>query len=177
MFYSIPLPRRPRGKQQPATPDVQRRRSTSRRRTHRGVAMETSPLIPQVPRRREASRARARTRKLDCASCGKPITHHAGRRPSYCSARCRMREFGKGRTRKALLGGYTGAPTKHQKIDSNNNALRRSKTQSSTRIVGPASVLAIEVFGRAWQSRISSGGVAIEVAQLRPRALVNWGRQ
>jgi hypothetical protein len=88
-----------------------------------------------------------------------------------------MREFGKGRSRKAFLGGDTGAPTKRQKIHSNNNALQRAKIQSGTRILGPASVLAIEVFGRPWQSRTSSGGVALEVAQLRPRALVNWGRQ
>jgi hypothetical protein len=88
-----------------------------------------------------------------------------------------MREFGKGRSRKAFLGGDTGAPTKRQKINSNNNALQRAKIQSSTRILGPASVLGIEVFGRAWQSRISSGGVAIEVAQLRPRALVDARRQ
>ena len=128
-------------------------------------------------RGRDGSRAHARTRKLDCESCGKPIAHHAGRRPSYCSARCRMREFGKGRSRKAFLGADTGVPTKRQKIESNNNALQRAKVQSGSRILGPASVLAIEVFGRAWQSRISSGGVAIEVAQLRPRALVNGGRQ
>jgi hypothetical protein len=88
-----------------------------------------------------------------------------------------MREFGKGRSRKAFLGGDTRAPTKRQKIDSNNNALQRAKIQSGTRILGPASVLAIEVFGRAWQSRTSSGGVPIEVAQLHPRVLVNWGRQ
>jgi endogenous inhibitor of DNA gyrase (YacG/DUF329 family) len=49
--------------------------------------------------RRDESRAHPRTRRLDCKSCGKPMTHHAGRRPSYCSARCRMREFGKGRWR------------------------------------------------------------------------------
>jgi hypothetical protein len=88
-----------------------------------------------------------------------------------------MREFGKGRSRKAFLGGDIGAPTKRQKIHSNNNVLQRAKNQSNTRILGPKSVLAFEVFGRAWQSRTSSGGVAIEVAQLRPRALVNAGRQ
>jgi hypothetical protein len=88
-----------------------------------------------------------------------------------------MREFGKGRSRKAFLGGDTGAPTKHQKIHSDNNALQRAKIQSGTRILGPASVLAIEVLGRAWQPRTSSGGVPIEVAQMRPRVLVNWGRQ
>jgi hypothetical protein len=127
--------------------------------------------IPHAPRRDE-SRAHAQTRKLNCESCGKPITHHTGRRPSYCSARCRMRE---GRCRKAFLGGDTRAPTKRLKIDSDNNALQRAKINSSTRILGPASVLAIEVFDRAWQSRTSSGGASIEVAQLRPRALVKWG--
>jgi endogenous inhibitor of DNA gyrase (YacG/DUF329 family) len=132
--------------------------------------------LEQAPRRDEF-RAHARTRALDCASCGKSITHHTGRRPSYCSARCRMREFGKGRSRKAFLGGDTRAPTKRQKIDSNNNALQRVKIKSSTRILGPASVLAIEVFDRTWQSGTGSGGVTIEVAQLRPRVLVNGGRQ
>jgi endogenous inhibitor of DNA gyrase (YacG/DUF329 family) len=74
-----------------------------------------SPLVPQV-RQRDESRVQARARKLDCVTCGKPITHRAGRRPSYCSARCRMREFGKGRSRKAFLGGDMGAATKRQKI-------------------------------------------------------------
>jgi endogenous inhibitor of DNA gyrase (YacG/DUF329 family) len=128
-------------------------------------------------RRRDESRVHVRTRKLDCASCGKPITHHAGRRPRYCSARCRTHEFGKGRSRKAFLGRDTGAPTKHQKIYSNNNALQVARIQSSTRVVGPTSVLTIEVFDRAWQFQTSSGGAAIEVAQLRPRALVSARRQ
>jgi hypothetical protein len=88
-----------------------------------------------------------------------------------------MREFGKGRSRKAFLGRDTGAPTKHPKNYSNNNALRGAKIQSSTRIVGPTRVLAIEVFGHAWVLRTSSDGVTIEVAQLRPRALVSAGRQ
>jgi endogenous inhibitor of DNA gyrase (YacG/DUF329 family) len=187
-------PRRPRGKHSLTSPSVkvseinqlsrppraaaavQSARLQSQTLRHQEVAMKASPLFPQA-RRRDEFRVHARTRKLDCASCGKPITHHAGRRPSYCSARCRMREFGKGRSRKAFLGGDTGAPTKCEKIRSNNNALQRAKIQSSTRILGPTSVLTIEVFGRAWQSRTSSCGVAIEVAQLRPRALVNAGRQ
>ena len=132
--------------------------------------------LEQAPRRDE-SRAHARTRKLNCASCGKPIIHHAGRRPSYCSAWCRTREFGKGRSRKAFLGRDTGAPTKHPKISSNNNSLQVAKIRSRTRIVGPTSVLTIEVFDRAWQPQTSSDGVSIEVAQLRPRALVSARRQ
>jgi endogenous inhibitor of DNA gyrase (YacG/DUF329 family) len=139
------------------------------------IYITSSRPIPHA-RRRDESRARARTRKLDCASCGKPTTHHAGRRPNYCSARCRMREFGKGRSRKAFLGGDTRAPTKRQKIHSNNNTLQSARIQSSSGILGPSSVLSIEAFDRAWQSRTSSGGVAIEVAQLRPRVLVKWGQ-
>src|SRR5262245_39726298 len=138
--------------------------------------MTASPLITQT-RRPAETRSQARTRELNCESCGKPITHHAGRRPRYCSARCRMREFGKGRSRKAFLGRDIRAPTKSQKIHSNNNTLQRPKIHSSTPILGPASVLAIEVFDRAWQSRISTGGAAIEVVQMRPRVLVNWGRK
>jgi hypothetical protein len=86
-----------------------------------------------------------------------------------------MHEFGKRRSRKAFLGGDTRAATKRLKIDSDNNALQKAKIKSSAPILGPASVLAIEVFDRAWQPRTSSGGVSIEVAQLRPRVLVKWG--
>jgi hypothetical protein len=88
-----------------------------------------------------------------------------------------MREFGKGRSRKAFLGRDARAPTKPPKISSNNSAMLGAKIQSRTRIVGPTSVLTIEVFDRAWQPRTSSDGVAIEVAQLRPRALVSARRQ
>lgn len=126
---------------------------------------------------REASSMHARTRRLDCASCGKPIMHRTGRRPTYCSVRCRLREFGKGRSRKAFLGRDIGAPTKRPKFSSNNNRLQAAKMRASTPIVGPTSVLTIEVFDRGWQSQTSSGGVAIEVAQLRPRALVSARRQ
>ena len=87
-----------------ATSAVQRARLQSRALRHRGDAMKASRPIPHA-RRRDKSRAHSRTRKLNCGSCGKPISHHAGRRPNYCSARCRMREFGKGRSRKAFLGG------------------------------------------------------------------------
>src|SRR5262245_23186782 len=121
------------------------------------------------------TRAQARTRELKCESCAKPITHRTGRRPRYCSDWCRMREFGKGRSRKAFLGGESRAPTKRPIIDSKNNALERAKNQSSARILGPASVLAAEVFGtgRNWRSQTSSDGVAIEIAQRRTRALIN----
>jgi hypothetical protein len=53
------------------------------------------------------------------------------------------------------------------------NALQRAKTLSSRRILAPADVLAVEVFDRKWEPAVSSGGVAIEVARLRARALVS----
>jgi hypothetical protein len=115
-----------------------------------------------------------RTRQLDCESCGKPIVHRAGRRPTYCSDRCRLREFGRRRVRKSLRGGDTGRPTKRTRTASKNNALQRAKIQSSTRILGPSNVIAIEVFGgRAWKPLTSTGGVAVEQAQVQPRVLID----
>jgi hypothetical protein len=59
-------------------------------------------------------------------------------------------------------------PKKHSKF----KALQVAKTLSSTRILGPADVLAVEVFDRAWTPTISSSGVPIEISRLRRRALV-----
>ena len=138
--------------------------------------MRGSPLIARSRGSGEA-RAQARTRNLTCERCGKSFTHRAGRRPSYCSDRCRLREFGRRRVRKAGLGGDTGGPTKRTKIASKINALQRAKIQSSTRILGPSNVIAVEVFGgHAWQPMIGTGGVAVEIAQLRPRVLIDGGR-
>jgi hypothetical protein len=103
---------------------------------------------------------------------GRVVEHRAGRRPRFCSSRCRNRENGRGRVRKALLGRDTGAPAKLQKKDSKLKALQRAKTLSSHRILAPAAVLAVEVFDRAWTPAVSSGGVAVEVGRLRARALV-----
>ena len=44
---------------------------------------------------------------------------------------------------------------------------------SAGRIVGPAHVLAVEVFNRDWRPTVSSGGVPIEVSRLRPRTLMS----
>jgi hypothetical protein len=41
-----------------------------------------------------------------------------------------------------------------------------------SRIVGPAHVLQVELFDRAWQAAVSSDGVALEVGKLRQRALI-----
>ena len=135
--------------------------------------MKGSPLIARTREPGEA-RAQARTRNLLCERCGKSFTHRAGRRPSYCSDRCRLREFGRRRVKKALLGGDTGGPTKRTKIANENNALQRAKIQSSTRILGPSNVIAVEVFGvGAWRPRTGADGVAVERAQRRPRGLID----
>jgi hypothetical protein len=111
------------------------------------------------------------SRRITCP-CGRVVEHRAGRRPRFCSGRCRNRENGRGRVRKALLGRDTGAPAKLQKKHSKLKAPQRAKTLSSHRILAPAAVLAVEVFDRAWTPAVSSGGVAVEVGRPRARALV-----
>ena len=135
--------------------------------------MNVRPLIARPGGSSEA-RAQARTRNLTCRLCGKPIVHRSGRRPTYCSDRCRLRKFDRGRVKKAGLGGDTGGPTKRIKIVNKINALQRAKMQSSTRILGPSNVIAVEVFGgRAWQPLTSTGFVPSERAQRRPRGLID----
>lgn len=135
--------------------------------------MNVRPLIARPGGSSEA-RAQARTRNLTCGLCGKPIVHRSGRRPTYCSDRCQLRKFDRGGVKKSGLGGDTGGPTKCIKIANKINALQRAKIQSSTRILGPSSVIAIEVFGgRIWERLTSTAGIAIERAQLRPRALID----
>ena len=120
----------------------------------------------------ESTLERKPSRILACDFCGKHIEHHIGRRPRFCSARCRNRENGRGRVRKALLGRHTRAPAKVKKKNNKFKALQRAKMLSSYRIFGPADVLAIEVFARGWQPSVSSDGVTIETSRLRARALV-----
>jgi hypothetical protein len=116
--------------------------------------------------------APARKRVLACNSCGKKIVHRAGRRPRFCSIRCK--EKARTRVRKASLGRDTGAPAKLQKKNKKFKALQRAKMLSSRRILAPADVLTVEVWGdRKWRPAISSGGVPIEIGRLRERALVS----
>ena len=115
---------------------------------------------------------RGRTRNTACAVCGRPIVHTSGRRPQVCSTRCRNRKNNPRRVRKPFLIGDTGGEAKCTKISKENNALQRAKKQSSIPILGPAAVLASELFDRKWEATLSSGGVVIEVGRLRQRALV-----
>jgi endogenous inhibitor of DNA gyrase (YacG/DUF329 family) len=107
-----------------------------------------------------------------CASCGRKVERRA-RQQRFCSDRCRNREIGRGRVRKASLGRDTGAPANPPKKDRKLKALQRAKTLSSHRIIGPPSVIEAEVWGREWASAVSSGGVRIEIGRLRERALVS----
>jgi hypothetical protein len=138
--------------------------------------MNVRPLIAR-PGGSSEDRAQARTRNLTCRLCGKPIVHRAGRRPTYCSDKCRIREFDRRRVKKSGLGGDTGGPTKRTKLASKINALQRAKMQSSTRILGPSNVIAVEVFsGSAWTPQTSTGLVPSERAQRRSRGLVDARR-
>jgi len=121
---------------------------------------------------RGSDRATARTRNIACAVCERPIVHTSGRRPQVCSTRCRNRKNNPRRVRKAFLIGDSGGEAKCTKISNENNALQRAKQQSSIPILGPAAVLACELFDRKWQPTVSSGGIAVEIGRIRPRALV-----
>jgi hypothetical protein len=104
--------------------------------------------------------------------CGKQIEHRIGRRPRFCSARCK--EKARTRVRRAFLDRDTVAPAKLEKKNSEYKAFQRAKMLSSRRIFGPADVLAVEVWGgRSWEPAISSDGVPFETGRLRARMLVS----
>jgi hypothetical protein len=84
-----------------------------------------------------------------------------------------MQENGRGRVRKACLEPDTRAPTIAQKKNNKNSALHGAILLSSTPILAPAQVLALELLDRAWKTATSSDGVQIEIAQLQPRSLIS----
>jgi hypothetical protein len=126
----------------------------------------------QIAERARSEREQRSTRRLACARCGRPVEHHRGRRPRFCSTRCRTRYHDEKRTRKAFLTRDTGAPTKQQKFVSKNNEVQRAKTRSSARIIAPNRVLLVEIFDRTWRPAVSTDGTSFEIARLRSRALV-----
>ena len=117
-----------------------------------------------------------RTRKIACATCGRQVERRA-RQQLYCSARCqeraRYRLRGRG-SRAAKINAVRpflpGDPPK--KLHDFNGRPLLTDTRSSSRLVGPARVLQVELFDRAWRAAVSSDGVPIEVGRLRQRALV-----
>jgi len=132
-----------------------------------GFNRNASETPPQKATRRDAP--------VTCASCGRQVDRR-GRRQLYCSTRCRKR----GHYARSVRNGVFSTPplsdtalgTIPLKKGNKFKVLQRAKTLSSHRIIAPARVLAIEVFARSWQQATSSGGIAIEISRIRPRALV-----
>src|SRR5262245_1775868 len=120
------------------------------------------------------TRALRRDAPVICLSCGRQVARQA-RQQRFCSPRCKE----KGRARApAPAGGTTTAPTKNNERTAvfahgpleKLNVINRAQI----RIRAPRHVLDVEMWGgRPWQDAVSSGGIAIQVSRLRPRALVN----
>jgi hypothetical protein len=112
---------------------------------------------------------------VTCMSCGRQ-TARRGRRQLYCSTRCRKRGHRAKSATQPLKTAprypHSGGGTIPLKKKSKFKALQRAKSLSGHPVIGPARVLAVEVFGRPWQEAISSAGIAIQVSRIRPRALV-----
>lgn len=80
---------------------------------------------------------------VHCPSCGHAVPRKT-RNQRYCSDRCRGRakEKARNRTRKAGLGGYTGAPTTSAKFINKNNDVRPAPSRPNSRISGVLDALA-----------------------------------
>jgi hypothetical protein len=83
-------------------------------------------LVAKAPP--EHKRAMNKFEAVRCNACGRTVRRKA-RQQKYCSDRCR--EYGRGRSRKAFVGGDTGAPTNPPKILSQINVLQGAKSGSS----------------------------------------------
>jgi hypothetical protein len=104
--------------------------------------------------------------------CGRQVARHA-RQQRFCSTRCRQRAHYVEKVARGDFSARTVArPTDPPKKDNKSNALQRAKTLSSKRIFAPAFVLAVEIFDHPWKPAISSNGLPISIAPLRPRTLV-----
>jgi hypothetical protein len=114
-------------------------------------------------------------RILACGSCGKRIERRA-RQQRFCSRRCRQKANYAEKVARGDFSTHTIArPTNPPKKDRKFKTLQRVKSLSSCRILGPARVLATEVFNRSWEGAVSSAGIAIQVSRIRPRSLVSAG--
>jgi hypothetical protein len=113
-----------------------------------------------------------------CASCGREVARRA-RQQRFCSDRCKERGRTRCRKKRAVHAlkieprhPPSDAPTNPPKKASKFNGVQRAKSRSSPRILAPAQVVVVEVFGGAWNEVTSSDGVAIQTRRIRPRALV-----
>jgi hypothetical protein len=117
------------------------------------------------------SHGRPQTSRRDAPVVCPVCERHVARRmrgQRFCSKRCRQKA---NYAEKVARGDFStrtiARPTSAGKKHCNLNALEGGKTRSTARIIGPADVLTVEMFGgRSWQRQVSSDGIAIEVARL-----------
>ena len=105
-----------------------------------------------------------RAAPVECP-CGRTVERKE-RRQRFCSDRCRERERGNNRTRKAGLGGYTGAPRTPPKLASEINALHTPNRRPRPPVSGPVHIVEAELFAGHWERAVSDGGV---VTFVRPK--------
>jgi hypothetical protein len=134
--------------------------------------------INQTARERKLVSIR-RTDPVVCPACGRRVIRRA-RAQRFCSTKCRMRSH---RAEQVRNGGLNknGAPigdirrvTPPPKNISKLKLLQRAESQSTRRIFGPRYIIEAECFApHSWTPRISSEGVMVETASLRPRLVVS----
>jgi hypothetical protein len=102
-----------------------------------------------------------------CPVCERRVARRM-RGQRFCSKRCRQKANYAEKVARGDFSTLTIArPTRPGKKQRSLNALEGGKTRSTARIIGPADVLTVEVFGgRSWQRQVSSDGIATEVARL-----------
>jgi hypothetical protein len=101
--------------------------------------------------------------------CGRTIARGA-RRQRFCSTKCRKRDCGKKRCRKAGLASDTGGATHPPKKFNGINGVPGPKSGPTPPIFGPVHVIAAEVFGGQWDRVVSDDGVGCW--QQQPTALL-----
>src|SRR5262249_45752891 len=116
------------------------------------------------------TRCRVCERRLDAdpMTGGKRVAD--GRR-RFCGRKCASK------ARIDPRGYRDSPPRKRHARSAHLAALKTALSANRTRILGPAHVIATEVWGgRDWQPAISSGGIETEISRARPRALGDCNR-
>jgi hypothetical protein len=90
--------------------------------------------------------------------CGRSIARGA-RQQRFCSTKCRKRDWGKKRCRKAGLAPDTGGATHPPKKFNGINGVPGPKSGPTPPIFGPVHVIGAEVFGGQWDRVVSDDGV------------------
>ena len=132
-----------------------------------------SPLLANEKNRL----APRRDQPVTCAHCGRMVRRKS-RQQRFCGRRCRVSAH---RAKLAVQpikidARYprSGRETKPRKKANKSRQLRERLLRSTSRILAPADVIEIEVFGGlSWQRVVSSDGVVTEVAYLRKPTLVS----